>query len=212
MGRTARIGKENILQAGLDIIICDGYEALNIKSLSKRLGCSTQPIMWQFGDMEGFRTQLALYASRLLNDKMRNDCNSAILSFGHIGLTWLDVAIDMPKLVAYMLSAEFTSRIGDGGGLQSILGGKTDKTIVEEICKQLKCCAEEVEKLMLTLEMFTMGLVAMIVAGAAKITKEQAHKLLYETCVAQLVGVGVDRKLAQSFLTNSVTGKKDENN
>lgn len=210
MGRTTRVSKESILQAGMDLIIRDGYEAVNIKNLARLLGCSTQPIMWQFGDMEEFRTQLALYAAQKLNKKMRTDCNSAILSFGHVGLAWLDTAIDMPKLVAYMLSAEFTLRVGESGGLQTILGGKTDKAIAEEICRQLHCGADEVEKMMLTLEMFTMGLVAMIVAGAAKLTKLQAHKLLYETCVAQLVGLGVDRKLVQSFLTINVTENKDE--
>lgn len=212
MGRNTRISKESILQAGLDLIIRDGYDAVNIKNLAGRLGCSTQPIMWQFGDMDEFRTQLAKFCAQYLNAKIHTDCNSAILSFGQVGLAWLDAAIDTPKLVAYMLSAEFTARAGSGGGLQTILGGKTDSAIAEEICSQLHCGADEVEKLMLTLEMFTMGTVAMIVAGAAKLTKIQAHELLHETSVAQLVGLGVDRQLAQSFLTNRVTEKKDENN
>jgi len=210
MGRTTRISKESILQAGLDLIIRDGYAAVNIKNLSRELDCSTQPIMWQFGDMDEFRTQLAVFCAQRLNEKMRADCHSAILSFGHVGLAWLDAAIDTPKLVAYMLSAEFTLRVSESGGLQNILGGKTDKTIAAEISRQLHCGADDVDKLMLTLEMFTMGLVAMITAGAAKLTKPQAHKLLYETSVAQLVGLGVDKQLAQSFLTNNVTENKDE--
>ena len=47
--------EEDILQTALEIVTQDGYAALNIKAVAKKLGCSTAPISWQFGGMEGLR-------------------------------------------------------------------------------------------------------------------------------------------------------------
>ena len=49
MPRSVQITKEKILAAAIDILIRDGYYAVNIKSIAKELKCSTQPIAWQYG-------------------------------------------------------------------------------------------------------------------------------------------------------------------
>ena len=49
MPRSVQIIKEKILAAAMNILIRDGYSAVNIKSIAKELECSTQPIAWQFG-------------------------------------------------------------------------------------------------------------------------------------------------------------------
>lgn len=46
MGSIARIPKDQILDAALKMLIRDGYDSINIKTLAKELGCSTQPISW----------------------------------------------------------------------------------------------------------------------------------------------------------------------
>ena len=43
-----KIPKETILQHALDMLIQDGYSSINIKTLAKKIGCSTQPISWHF--------------------------------------------------------------------------------------------------------------------------------------------------------------------
>lgn len=51
--------KDRILKAAMDVLIRDGFSAVNIKSVAKELGCSTQPIAWQFGNMDNMRKALA---------------------------------------------------------------------------------------------------------------------------------------------------------
>lgn len=53
MARKTQISKDVILQAALKMLIRDGYSAINIKTLSKEIGCSTQPLVWHFENMEG---------------------------------------------------------------------------------------------------------------------------------------------------------------
>ena len=41
----------------------EGYPMVNIKTIAAKVGCSTQPISWQFGNMQGMRKELYKYAS-----------------------------------------------------------------------------------------------------------------------------------------------------
>ena len=59
MPRQVQITKDRILKAAMDVLIRDGFSAVNIKSVAKELGCSTQPIAWQFGNMDNMRKALA---------------------------------------------------------------------------------------------------------------------------------------------------------
>ena len=58
LARKVQISKEMILQAALEMLIRKGYSAINIKTLSKEIGCSTQPLVWHFENMEGLRKAL----------------------------------------------------------------------------------------------------------------------------------------------------------
>ena len=53
---------EQILRTALEMLMEEGYESIRITTVAERLGCSTQPISWQFGGMEGFRAALAAEA------------------------------------------------------------------------------------------------------------------------------------------------------
>lgn len=52
MPRKTVILKEDIINAAVEIVRKDGYEALNARALANALGCSTQPIFSNFRNME----------------------------------------------------------------------------------------------------------------------------------------------------------------
>lgn len=55
MGRKTQITKAMILETALQMLLRDGYGSINIKTLAGEIGCSTQPIVWHFENMNGFR-------------------------------------------------------------------------------------------------------------------------------------------------------------
>ena len=65
MPSSPKIKKEDMLKTALDIVMESGYSALNIKEVAKRLGCSTAPISWQFGGMDGLRTEQSRLQSNM---------------------------------------------------------------------------------------------------------------------------------------------------
>ena len=66
MGRKTKITKEMILEAAYELLDQAGIGAVAIKSIAAVLGCSTQPISWQFGSMTELKKELYFYAGEKL--------------------------------------------------------------------------------------------------------------------------------------------------
>lgn len=58
----AKITKEDIIAASVDIVRENGADALNARSVAKKLNCSTQPIFSNFKSMEELRYDVLLYS------------------------------------------------------------------------------------------------------------------------------------------------------
>ena len=54
-----QITREMILSAALELLRAEGIEAVQVKTLARRLGCSTQPIYLSFGSMDELRRALS---------------------------------------------------------------------------------------------------------------------------------------------------------
>ena len=66
MGRKTQVTKEMILEAAYKLLDESGLGAVGIKSIAASLGCSTQPVSWQFGSMTDLKKELMMYAGKQL--------------------------------------------------------------------------------------------------------------------------------------------------
>lgn len=57
-----RIFKEDILDAAINVIRTSGANALTVRSIAKKLSCSTQPIYSEFGSFDALKDELRFYA------------------------------------------------------------------------------------------------------------------------------------------------------
>jgi AcrR family transcriptional regulator len=114
MPSSPRIQKEVILSTALDILIREGYSAINIKRIAGALGCSTQPISWQFGGMDGFREALTDAAMDYVNRKIQPTAPDIVAAFEQTGEVYVDMAIDEPHLFRFICMGE-SGRPVEGG-------------------------------------------------------------------------------------------------
>lgn len=61
MPRTKRIEKQAILGAAADVIREKGQDALTVRNIAAMLGCSTQPLYYEFESVEQLRAELLPY-------------------------------------------------------------------------------------------------------------------------------------------------------
>ncbi len=190
MTRNVQIPKEKILQAALDLLIRDGYSSVNIKSLAKELGCSTQPISWHFGNMEGLRSELAEYALSYANNKMLSSLDTGIAAFANVGIAYINIAFDEPNLFRYLyMSGESGYH---AGGFDMLINADKNSAMVEQISIYLNIPKENVGSFFQNTIIYTHGLASFIVSGLIQASKEQVIEIVNHAAATFLSQAGAE--------------------
>ena len=176
MPRSVQITKEKILTAALDVLIRDGYSAVSIKSIARELNCSTQPIAWQFGNMDNMREALTKEAVTYANKKMMPTSTDCIEAFWQIGYGYINLAFDTPNLFRFVYMGE--SKNYCRGGFNSILTDKGNAVLIDKLYPYLNISREQAEMLFQRMIVYTHGMVSLVVAGVLNCTKEQVYSIV----------------------------------
>ena len=192
MPRSVQITKEKILAAAIDILIRDGYYAVNIKSIAKELKCSTQPIAWQYGNMDNMREVLTQEAVIYANQKMMPTSTNCIEAFWQIGYAYINLAFDTPNLFRFVYMGE--SKNYCRGGFNSILTDKGNAALIDKLYQYLNISREQADMLFQRMLVYTHGIVSLVVAGVLNCTKEQVYSIVkdFAADLFSLTGVDLD--------------------
>lgn len=178
MGRKTQITKEQLLQAGLDIVIRDGYQSVSIVNVAKEIGCSTHPVIQSFGSMDVFRTELFRYAFQYLDDMIVKDSNP-VVTFEHVGETYIKVAIEKPNLLIFLRTDERLMK--ELGGIGAIFDDEKNGILGEAIAREMHVSKEDGLSFIQFAYLYTEGIVSMILAGILQFdTLEDAHRLMHK--------------------------------
>lgn len=192
MPRSVQITKEKILAAAIDILIRDGYYAVNIKSIAKELKCSTQPIAWQYGNMDNMREALTQESVIYANQKMMPTSTNCIEAFWQIGYAYINLAFDTPNLFRFVYMGE--SKNYCRGGFNSILTDKGNAALIDKLYQYLNISREQADMLFQRMLVYTHGIVSLVVAGVLNCTKEQVYSIVkdFAADLFSLTGVDLD--------------------
>lgn len=189
MPSSPKIPKETILQHALEMLIQNGYASINIKALAKRIGCSTQPISWHFGNMENFRNALTEYALDYANIKMLS-ASEGMSAFSNVGIGYIDIAFDEPNLFRYLYMS------GDSGyyagGFDIFTTADANSAMIEQIAKQLGISADKVNDFFRNTIIYTHGLACFVVSGLIKATKEELYAMVNQGAYGFMLQAGFE--------------------
>lgn len=189
MPSSPKIPKETILQHALEMLIQNGYASINIKALAKRIGCSTQPISWHFGNMENFRNALTEYALDYANEKMLS-ASEGMSAFSNVGIGYIDIAYDEPNLFRYLyMSGESGYH---AGGFDIFTTADANSAMIEQIAKQLDISADKVNDFFRNTIIYTHGLACFVVSGLIKATKEELYAMVNQGAYGFMLQAGFE--------------------
>ena len=102
MGRKTQITKEIILETALQMLIRDGYRAITVKTLAAEIGCSTQPIIWHFETMNGFRRAFLDYCIDFAKSRFTVWNGSLDELLAETARGYITIACNMPHLFRFV--------------------------------------------------------------------------------------------------------------
>ena len=189
MARKVTISKEVILEAALKMLIRDGYSSVNVKTLASEIGCSTQPIVWHFENMEGLRIALAEYAMGYAAVKSASSFNSEVESFEFLGRAYVKMALKEPNLFRFLYLGE--SPLSKPYNLKDI--GK-NKEMISKIAGQTGLNEEQVIRFVRNTVIYSHGIATMVATGMLKGTEKELMKMINDAADVFILNEGIDPK------------------
>lgn len=189
MARKTQISKEVILQTALELLIRDGYSSINIKTLSKEIGCSTQPLVWQFENMEGLRKALSDYALKYANNTMCPSAEHAVEAFEQVGIGFIHIAVNQPNLFRFLYLEGYSGSPSEN--FDALIADKENAELIKRISNDLIISEESAGRYLQDTIIYTHGIAALAATGIIKASEKEIMQLVNRAADAFLVQAGV---------------------
>ena len=194
MGRKTQVTKEMILEAAYELLDEAGIGAVGIKSIAAKLGCSTQPVSWQFGSMTELKKELYFYAGNKhygpLLEAMKG--KNAVEAFLVSGKYYLSGACDHPHVFRFLNVDDPMDTVGeDPGDGRSIFEFQFDEAAFKLLSKEYDVSPKLLSEAVRDTVIYTHGLALMMMADSYKLSKAKAYKMMYNVGATLLEKVGI---------------------
>lgn len=153
----AKITKEMVINAAFEVIRAEGAENVNARTVAKKLGCSTQPVMYHFTTIEDMKK--AVYAKLnwfhteyLMNVKPQED-----IMLG-IGLNYIRFAVEEPNLFRFLFQSGFAVE----NSILQMIDAEELKPIISAMQEEMKLSEGQTKEVFLTLALFVHGYASII--------------------------------------------------
>lgn len=149
----ARITREMVVDAAFAVTREAGAGQVNARTVSQKLGCSTQPVMYHFATIEALKravyAKLDEYHTAYLL-KLEKPQEGVLLG---IGLNYIRFALEEPHLFRFL----FQSGYAVENNLLEMVGSEELKPVLSAMQKAMGLDAQQTKDVFLTLALFVHG-------------------------------------------------------
>ena len=166
MGRKTQITKEIILETALAMLIRDGYSAINIKTLAAEIGCSTQPIVWHFENMNGFRQAFFEYCIDYAKSRFTVWNGSLDDLLAETARGYITIACNMPNLFRFVF-------VDNKDDVVQKLQLDNTKKIIHLLCQEKGLTESQAASFLMNYEFYIHGIASYTASGFVNYPEEE---------------------------------------
>ena len=174
MPARAKVTREMIVDAAFAVARETGAESISARTVSERLNCSTQPVMYHFATIEALKRAVYEKADGYHSEylmKISNAPNGAMLG---IGLNYIRFAIEEPHLFRFLFQSDFFT----GATLLELIDAEELTPVLLAMQGALGMGMEETKKVFLTVFLFAHGYASIIANNSLKYDEELINSQL----------------------------------
>lgn len=168
MPAKVKVTKKMIVHAAFEIARETGAETINARTVSEKLNCSTQPVMYHFATIEDLKRAVCkkadCYHSEYLMNTSHNQ-NGAMLG---IGLNYIRFAIEEPHLFRLLFQSDFFG----GNTMLELIDAEELTPVLSTMREALGMGTEQTKKIFLTVFLFAHGYASIIANNSLKYDEE----------------------------------------
>ncbi len=101
-----KVTAEMIVNAAIEVVRQSGFENINARTVSGKLHCSTQPVMYHFSTIDSLKRAAYKRADQLHAEYMMNTPSGQDPILG-IGLNYIRFAVEEPQLFRFLFQSGY---------------------------------------------------------------------------------------------------------
>ncbi len=171
----AKFTKDDIIQAGLDIVKKNGIDALTARALGSKLGSSSRPIFTVFQNMEEVQEEVKHSVQLLYDEYVRKGLEQE-LAFKGVGKQYILFAIQEPKLFQLLFMTEQKKKTAVVSLMPIIDDNYED--ILLSVQKGYDLSANMAEQLYRHLWIYTHGIAVLCATNMCVFTEEEINNMI----------------------------------
>ena len=179
----AKFTKSEIIEAALNIVRTDGYEALTSRALGTCLGSSARPIFTVFKNMEEVQ-QSMIGAAKALYREYVNKGLAAAHPFKGVGMQYILFSVNESKLFQLLFMRE-QKQIPDLSGVLPLIDDSYEQILLS-IQDEYKICKSSAKKLYHHLWIYTHGIASLCATKMCHFTDEEISTMITEVFMSIL--------------------------
>lgn len=167
MPAKAKVTKEMVIDAAFEVTRAEGAENVNARTVSQKLGCSTQPVMYHFATIEDMKR--AVYAKLdwfhteyLMNVNPRED-----IMLG-IGLNYIRFAVEEPNLFRFLFQSGFAVE----NNLLEMIDSEELTPVISAMQEAMNLNMKQTKDVFITLALLVHGYASILVNNALEYDEE----------------------------------------
>ncbi len=176
----AKFTKNEIIDAGLEIVRRDGFEALTARALGAELGSSARPIFTVFESMEEVQNAVISAARSLYGAYQERGLNEHN-AFKGSGLGYIRFAAEQPKLFQLLFMKE-AQAVPDLDNVLRQIDEYYDK-IIAAVQLEYGFCHTAAKQLYLHMWIYSHGIAVLLATNVCKFTEKEISDMLTAVCV-----------------------------
>ena len=166
----AKVTRDMVVEAAFAVARAAGAEQVNARTVSEKLGCSTQPVMYHFATIEALKRAVYAKADRYHSDYLMKTEDVPL----GIGLNYIRFAIEEPHLFRFLFQSGFAVE----GSLPEMLDSAELEPILSAMQGVLGLGAGQTKEVFLTVALFTHGYASIISNNRLEIDEAAVSKHL----------------------------------
>ncbi len=182
----AKFTREEIIEAALDIVKTDGFEALTSRALGKRLGSSARPIFTVFQSMDEVQ-QAVIQAAKALYKEYVDQGLTWEHPFKGVGTQYILFSIHEPKLFQLLFMTE-QPQVPDFSGVLPLIEESYEEILLS-IQNDYGFSEQSAKRLYHHLWIYTHGIATLCATRMCRFTGEEISGMITEVCTSILKNI-----------------------
>lgn len=182
----AKFSREQIIDAAINIVREDGFDALTSRALGTKLGSSARPIFTVFQNMEEVQQEVIITAKQKYREYISKGL-SQDLAFKGVGMEYILFSINEPKLFQLLFMTE-QSQIPDLTGVLPLIDDSYEQ-ILRSIQSGYEIDKSSAEMLYRHLWIYTHGIATLCATNMCRFTDEEVSSMIRQVCISILKSI-----------------------